>query len=131
MLRFLAARLDLPNVCFTGFLTDSQLAACYEKADAFVCASRHEGFCLPLIEAMHHDVPVLARQCGAMPETVGQSGVLFDETSPAELGELIYRVMTGAPLREEIIASQRARLAEIRNRDRVAECAGLLGRLFP
>ncbi|MFN2352424.1 MAG: glycosyltransferase [Kiritimatiellia bacterium] len=61
MLRMLAGDLDLPNVCFTGFAAPAELAAYYRAADLYVCPSAHEGYCLPLLEAMQAGALVLAR----------------------------------------------------------------------
>ena len=66
-------------VTFAGPVTDAELAAYYDDADVFVCLSRHEGFCVPLLEAMRHDVPVVALAAGAVPDTVGDAGVLLED----------------------------------------------------
>lgn len=126
LLRLLAGRLDLPNVCFTGFVTDAQKAACYAVADAFVTASEHEGFCLPLLEAMQYDTPVVARRQGGMPEAMGSSGVLFEACTPAELAELLHETLTNGALREELLTAQRQRLAEISGLDLAGEMTQLL-----
>ena len=62
---------------FTGPVPDEDLAAFYRCADVYVSLSEHEGFCVPLVEAMAADVPVLAYAAGAVPETLGGAGVLF------------------------------------------------------
>lgn len=126
MLRMLVGRLGLANVCFEGFLSNAQLAACYKAADLFVCPSRHEGYCLPLVEAMYHGVPVIARDIGGMPEAMGGSGVMFKDAEPRVLAELIHRVITDDGLRREIIDSQARRIAEIKGRDISGECRSLL-----
>jgi len=127
MLRLFTERLDLQNVCFEGFLANEERSAVYHSADLFVSASRHEGYCLPLVEAMYHGVPVIARDIGGMPEALGGAGVLFDNASPVTLAELMHRVLADAPLRDEILASQAARLREVLERDIEKECATLLG----
>jgi glycosyltransferase involved in cell wall biosynthesis len=126
MLRMLAARLGLANICFEGFVSEDQLTACYRAADAFVCTSRHEGYCLPLLEAMTQGVPVIARSVGGMPEAMGKGGVLFDDMDPPVLAELIGRVLVEDSLRGEILASQAARLAEAGKRDLAGELRELL-----
>ncbi len=112
MLRLYALRLNLVNVCFAGFVKEDELSACYYKADVFVSASRHEGFCLPLLEAMAQRTPVVARKGGGMPEAVGDSGILFKELSSRELAVLVYRAMTGSELRESVLEAQSKRLEE-------------------
>lgn len=126
MLRALAHRLDLPNVCFEGFVNDGGLAACYETATVFVCPSRHEGYCLPLLEAMCHNVPVVARHNGGMPGTLGQSGVLFETDDPKELAVLMDSVVRDGDLRQQVLAAQEKRLADLRARDIAAELKELL-----
>jgi glycosyltransferase involved in cell wall biosynthesis len=126
MLRALANRLDLPNVCFEGFVNDGGLAACYETASLFVCPSRHEGYCLPLLEAMCHNVPVVARHNGGMPGTLGQSGILFETDDPKELGALIDSAIRDSQLRNQVLQAQQQRLDELRKRDIESECRALL-----
>ncbi|MCC5846833.1 MAG: glycosyltransferase [Verrucomicrobia bacterium] len=126
MLSLLAGRLGLNNVCFEGFVSDGGRSACYQTADIFVTTSRHEGFCLPLIESMVHDVPVLARAQGGMQEALDGSGVLFEETSPRVLAELIHRVVSGEKLRKEIFHSQRERIRRLRQRDLRQDCLRLM-----
>ncbi len=67
--------LDLRGaVRLPGSVSDGVLAAHYRAADAFVCLSDHEGFCVPLLEAMHHRVPIVAYAATAVPETLGGRG---------------------------------------------------------
>jgi glycosyltransferase involved in cell wall biosynthesis len=131
MLRMLAGELDLPNVCFEGFLNARELAACYRTAHVYVCPSEHEGYCLPLIEAMHRGVPVLARRAGGMPEALDGAGVLYDGLGPRELAELIHLVVTDAALRRDVLDSQQRRLEAIRKRPVDRELRELLAELLP
>ncbi len=64
-------------VTLIGRVTSRQLTAHYRQADVFVCLSEHEGFCVPVLEAMWHSVPVIALAAAAVPETVGPAGVLL------------------------------------------------------
>ncbi len=66
----LAAELLVTNVHFTGHVSDEELVAFYEIADLFLCASEHEGFCVPLVEAFYKQVPVLAYAATAVPSTM-------------------------------------------------------------
>ena len=95
---------------FTGPVPDEDLAAFYRWADVYVSLSEHEGFCVPLIEAMAADVPVLAYAAGAVPETLGGAGVLFSpkdlELAAEAMGLLVY----DRPFRESVVAGQRERL---------------------
>jgi len=97
---------------FTGPVPDEDLAAFYRWADVYVSLSEHEGFCVPLVEAMAADVPVLAYAAGAVPETLGGAGVLFApkdlELAAEMLGLLVYDRAT----REHVLEGQRARLKD-------------------
>ena len=129
MVRLLAARLGLTNVCFEGFLSDARLDTCYRMAHVFVTASRHEGFCVPLLEAMAAGLPVVARAAGGMPEAMGNAGVLFDEIEPAVLAELVDLAARNGPFRGEVLGSQAVRVKALARRDTMAECRGLIERL--
>jgi glycosyltransferase involved in cell wall biosynthesis len=126
MLRMYADELGLDNVYFTGFLSPGRLAHVYGRASVFVCASRHEGYCLPLLEAMAHGVPVAARAAGGTPEAMGAAGIRFEEATAAELASLADLVATDAALRDRVLASQRARLEELRRRRPEDEVRALL-----
>jgi glycosyltransferase involved in cell wall biosynthesis len=103
---------------FTGPVPDEDLAAFYRWADVYVSLSEHEGFCVPLVEAMAADVPVLAYAAGAVPETLGGAGVLFSpkdlELAAEAMGMLVY----DRPMRDAVIAGQRKRLLDF-STDRV------------
>lgn len=107
-----AAELNLPGVQFPGWVTDAQLAAFYRNADAFVTMSEHEGFCVPLLEAMSFDVPVLARAFGAIPDTMGDAGLLLPaDDDPALVAEATKELLTSSALRADLIERGRARLS--------------------
>ncbi|HMP76512.1 MAG TPA: glycosyltransferase [Kiritimatiellia bacterium] len=126
MLRMLAGDYDLPNVCFEGFASPGGLPTYYRCADAFVSTSEHEGYCLPLLEAMHCGVPVIAHATGGMPEAMGGAGVLYEDLTPPQLAVLMHRVTADAALRREILESQQRRMAAVRARNIAAELRALL-----
>lgn len=110
-LRETVSSLALENsVLFTGSIIDAQLAAYYRTAHLFWSMSEHEGFCVPLIEAMWFNVPVLAFKSSAVPETLGDAALTFLDKSdwrvPAALARLL---VTDASLREKMIRAQRER----------------------
>jgi L-malate glycosyltransferase len=103
-LRRLVDDMALDTVWRTGEVTDAQLAALYRRADVFVTASEHEGFCVPLIEAFHFGVPVVARGFGAIPETAGDAAlVLPPDTDARHFAEAVRRVLTDAELHAELV----------------------------
>lgn len=110
-LRELIAALDLTtHVTFSGRVSDSALKTYYQNTHLFVSASYHEGFCVPLIESMFFELPILARNATAMPETLGQSGVLFNQLGYLEAAETAQLMMTDATLRQQIITTQKQRM---------------------
>jgi len=111
-LRGLAAELDVRDVIFTGHVEFAELLAYYRLADVFLCVSEHEGFCIPLVEAMHFEVPVIAYRAAAVPETLGGSSILVDRKQPERIAEMVQEVISRRDLREEIILRQNRRLAE-------------------
>ncbi len=64
------------NVRFIESASVAELAALYRNADAYLTASEHEGFCVPVVEAMAFGVPVIASDNGALPETCGNAAVI-------------------------------------------------------
>ena len=106
-----AKELRLRHVETPGAVLQSQLVAAYEAADVFLCLSEHEGFCIPLLEAMVHHVPVVAFDAGAVAETMDGAGVLVREKNYPLIAETLGRIAADEPLRKAIVAGQDARLA--------------------
>src|SRR5579864_4356621 len=100
-------------VWFPGKITPAALAAAYRSSSVLVCASEHEGFCVPLLEAMAFDLPVVAFRAAAVPETLGSAGVLLDNKDPAIWCEAIAELCGNRDFRESVLQGQRARLAEL------------------
>ena len=91
------------SVDFAGSVSSSELAAYYQAADVLVGCSAHEGFCAPILEAMHHGVPVVAYAAAAVPETVLDAGVLLTSKEPLLVATAAERVLTDRSLREVLI----------------------------
>ena len=96
---------------FTGPVPDRELAAYYRHAHAYVSLSEHEGFCVPLVEAMAMDVPVLAYSAAAVPETLGGAGLAFAPKDLEVAAEMLGALVYDEPLRRQVIAGQRRRLS--------------------
>ena len=77
-------------------MSDAELVAYYEVADLFLCASEHEGFCVPLVEAFYKQVPVLAYAATAVPATMDGAGVLFDDNDPMYVAALMDGIVSNA-----------------------------------
>jgi glycosyltransferase involved in cell wall biosynthesis len=82
----------------------------YRLADVYVTASLHEGFGVPLVEAMACDVPVVASRAGAMPWVVGEAGLLCEPASPDDLAAKVLTVLHDADLRQTLVARGRERV---------------------
>lgn len=110
-LTVLADELGLDDrVRFTGRVPHEDLIAWYRAADVYLCTSLHEGFCAPLLEAMHFGVPILARDAAAVPETLGDAGLTFADADPAAVAEALHLLATDRTLRERLRRHARERL---------------------
>ena len=88
---------------FSGPVTPGQLAAHYRAADVLVVCSEHEGFCVPLVEAMHHRLPIVAYAAAAVPETLGDGGLLLATKDPCTVAAGAARVLADHALRQSLI----------------------------
>jgi len=103
LLHRIVQKLDLTNaVVFTGGISDEELKAYYLVADAFVTVSEHEGFCVPLIEAMSMKLPIAAYASTAIPETVGDAGVVWTERNPMLIAGSIDLFVRDKSVRETL-----------------------------
>jgi L-malate glycosyltransferase len=109
-LHALVKRLALEDVVFTGHVSDRALMAYYRSASVYLSMSEHEGFGVPLLESMHFGVPVVAYKAAAVPETLGDSGVLITQKVYSYIAELLGILIADQELRQKIIAGQRERL---------------------
>lgn len=105
--RSLAAR---EQIIFAGKVPEAALQAYYRAADVFVSASEHEGFGVPLLEAMAHDLPVVAQAGSAVPETMGRAGVLIHRWDIPRVAELINLLFKDQTWRAQLMAGQRENL---------------------
>jgi glycosyltransferase involved in cell wall biosynthesis len=107
-LRRLADEVAPGAVTFANGIPAAELHEHYRSAHAFLCLSEHEGFCIPLLEAMHFGVPVIARAVGGIPEVLGDAGVLLD---PADDITVVAELLALAPqLRDTVRERGEARL---------------------
>jgi glycosyltransferase involved in cell wall biosynthesis len=90
------------RVHFLGAIDDAALQRQYRHAAALVMPSRYEGFGLPAIEAMHHGIPVVAADAAALPDTVGDAGLLFPPEDATALTQALLRVLHEQPLRQRL-----------------------------
>ena len=98
------------EVFFAGHVIHDELLACYATASVFVSMSEHEGFGVPLVEAMLMGVPVLARRAAAVGFTLGEGGVTFDGDDLPAVAEMARRLAMEGDLRSRVLAAQQRRL---------------------
>jgi glycosyltransferase involved in cell wall biosynthesis len=108
------------------------LGGYYRAADLFLCLSEHEGFCIPLLEAMAFDLPVIAYRSTGVPYAMGGAGIMVNDKRYDLIAELIDRVIRDQDLRQRIVTGQRRRLAELswdQVTGKLAECIEQISRL--
>jgi glycosyltransferase involved in cell wall biosynthesis len=127
-LQELVRELRVDEVVFTGHVDDRDLRAYYRVGHVFLCLSEHEGFCVPLLEAMEHGLPVIAYAAGAVEETLRGGGVLLRDKDPEQVAELVHAVLHDESLRRAVLATQERARAALRATDFKAL---LLDRLAP
>ena len=98
------------HIYFTGKVTDEELSVYYRKADIFICMSEHEGFCIPVLEGMHYNLPVIAYDACAIPETMGDAGILTYTKEPEVLAKLIYTILTTDKFKDILLKKQKERV---------------------
>ena len=113
----LAATLGASDVHFIGHVSDEELVAFYDVADLFLCASEHEGFCVPIVEAFYKQIPVVAFAATAVPATMDGAGVLFTDNSPLHVAALMDAVVSDASLQDAIVEGQLEAVDRLQSRD--------------
>jgi glycosyltransferase involved in cell wall biosynthesis len=98
------------SVTFLGHLDDAAFAALWSRAGALVFLSLHEGFGIPLLEAMRFGVPILAANTTALPEVAGDAGLLVDPTDPRLIADALRRLAIREGLRDDLVTRGRVRL---------------------
>jgi len=132
-IRALIREYDMPpdRFVFTGPVPDEDLAAYYRTASVYISLSEHEGFCVPLLEAMAADVPVLAYAAAAVPDTLGGAGVQFRPKDLEYAAELLGELAFNERVRAQVLEGQRRRLAEFGDARIERELAAIIRRVAP
>jgi glycosyltransferase involved in cell wall biosynthesis len=133
-LRLLTSSLGLQDhVELTGPVTAEAMEGHFAQADAFVCASLHEGFCVPLVEAMQRQVPIFALPRAGVRETLGRAGFRFTSTEPFKMAHTIHAALSNQSAIDSVLTAQDERLvalSEVHNRKRILDlCTSLVDRL--
>jgi glycosyltransferase involved in cell wall biosynthesis len=100
------------SVVFTGKVSNESLKAYYLLADALLMTSEHEGFCVPLVEAMAMKVPIIAYGSTAIPETAGESGLILDRRDPFLMAQSIDNLRTNEAAKMALVSRGAQRYEE-------------------
>ncbi|SFT66636.1 Glycosyltransferase involved in cell wall bisynthesis [Selenomonas sp. GACV-9] len=101
------------DVVFAGSVSDDELCTWYQVSDALLCLSEHEGFCVPLVEAMAFDKPVFAYAAAAVPETVGRAGIILQDKTPARAAQVIHDTLASQEALARLAAGRKNRLEDL------------------
>jgi len=90
------------NVQYAGSVAEEGLLSYYLSSDVYLCCSSHEGFCVPLVESQRLRLPVVARECGAVRETLGEGQILLGD-DPADYARTIHGLSANETRRAEVV----------------------------
>jgi len=107
--------LNKDDVIILDILSDEELQSYYKIADVFLCMSEHEGFCIPIVESMYFQKPIIAYNSSAIPDTLGGSGILVNHKKYDEIAQIIHLIQTNNILKNKIISKQNKRLMFFKN----------------
>jgi glycosyltransferase involved in cell wall biosynthesis len=126
----LTASLGNTHVHFVGPVSNEELVAFYEVADLFLCASEHEGFCVPLVEAFYKQIPVLAYAATAVPATMDGAGVLYHSKDPSHVAALMDAIVSSTETQEALVRGQLSAVDRLRARDFAGTLLGFVDRIL-
>ncbi|MFC1851750.1 glycosyltransferase [candidate division CSSED10-310 bacterium] len=107
-------QLGNPPVIFAGRVSPAELVTYYKHSHAFVCMSEHEGFCVPLIEAMHFQLPIIAYHSAAIPDTLQDAGIILKDKDFMEIAAWMHKVIFDEAVRTSVLSKQNQRLRDFR-----------------
>jgi len=102
------------KVVFTGHISFQSMLTLYKMSDILLCLSEHEGFCVPVVEAMHFGLPIVAYDSCAVGATMGQGGVRLTTRDPDVIAAAIHRVVEDHSLRDWIRERQKEEMKKYR-----------------
>ena len=117
------------SVRFAGRVSDEILGGLMDRADVLLSTSAHEGFGVPLLEALARGLPVVANRAGALPEVLGEAGLLVDAGDPYEVADAVAGLLADGARRQGFEAAGRRRLAELDLATAAARFVDVVGRL--
>ena len=100
-------------VTITGSISGASLEAYWRSSDVFICASDHAGFCVPLVEAMGHELPIVAFAAAAIPETIADAGLVISDKAPLAFAAAVHRVVTDHDLAKALTNRGKDRVSSL------------------
>jgi glycosyltransferase involved in cell wall biosynthesis len=105
------------DILYAGHVDWPELVAYYKSSHVFVSMSEHEGFCVPLVEAMICGTPIVAYAAAAVPYTLGKTGIQFQTKDYSDIAAICNRLDTDAAFRDAIIQNQKKRLKDFNHEE--------------
>ena len=98
------------KVLFTGQVPDDMVESYYKRANVYLCMSEHEGLCIPILEAFKHKIPVIAYGAAAVPDTMGDAGVIIYEKNFEKISEKIHELLNNKVWLDDVLKKEQQRV---------------------
>lgn len=128
-LKKLIQNLNLKDVYLLGKISFNDLISYYKLADVFICMSEHEGFCVPILESMYFEVPIIAYKSTAIPSTLENAGVLVNEKNYCEIAEMVNLLIEDEELRSTLVKKQKSRLDNFKREKIISQLESILSKV--
>ncbi|WP_292374022.1 glycosyltransferase family 4 protein [Methanosarcina sp. UBA411] len=128
-LKKLIQELNLKDVHLLGKISFNDLISYYKLADIFICMSEHEGFCVPILESMYFEVPIIAYKSTAIPFTLEDTGILVKEKNYCEIAEMVNVLIEDEELRSNFVKKQKDRLENFKREKIISQLESILSKV--
>lgn len=128
-LKKLIQDLNLKDVHLLGKISFNDLISYYKLADIFICMSEHEGFCVPILESMYFEVPIIAYKSTAIPFTLEDTGILVKEKNYCEIAEMVNVLIEDEELRSTLVKKQKDRLENFKREKIISQLESILSKV--
>ena len=128
-LKKLIQDLNLKDVHLLGKISFNDLISYYKLADFFICMSEHEGFCVPILESMYFEVPIIAYKSTAIPFTLEDTGILVKEKNYCEIAEMVNVLIEDEELRSTLVKKQKDRLENFKREKIISQLESILSKV--
>lgn len=128
-LKKLIQDLNLKDVHLLGKISFNDLISYYKLADIFICMSEHEGFCVPILESMYFEIPIIAYKSTAIPFTLEDTGILVKEKNYCEIAEMVNVLIEDEELRSTLVKKQKDRLDNFKREKIISQLESILSKV--